>query len=155
MMSEWQILQICDPVEALQLAQRVVEQFVLPTFSKEAQRTFPEILAQDIVKNFSDSDTEAFGIRADQKLIGYIAIAKHSHILELFVLSDEQHRGIGRSLLDFAENRAKDFNISKMTVRASLNAVSFYQRCGFEPTSEAQEIRGIRFQPMQKLLSSC
>jgi predicted GNAT family N-acyltransferase len=40
-----------------------------------------------------------------------------------------------------------------MDVNAAPNAVSFYQKMGFVPTSEEQETDGIRFIPMRKNLS--
>ncbi len=55
-------------------------------------------------------------------------------------------------LLGFVEDRVKAIDVSQLTVRASLNAVPFYKKCGFEVTADAQEKAGIRFQPMQKLL---
>lgn len=151
-MSELQILRLDDPTDALRVAQQVTEQFVLPTFSEEGRRVFPEILARDIVAGFSDPEVEMFGVKSDRSLIGYVAIARKSHISQLFVVSDEQQKGIGRMLLNFVEQQAKEMSIPKLTVRASLNAVPFYEKCGFETTAEPQETKGIRFQPMQKML---
>lgn len=151
-MSGVSIIQLNDPAAALELAQRVTEQFVLPTFSEAGKSVFPEILARDVIAGFSDPEVEVFGVPTDQALSGYIAVARKSHISQLFVRANEQQKGIGRMLLDFVEQRAKAIGVSQLTVRASLNAVPFYEKCGFETTADAQEKAGIRFQPMQKLL---
>ncbi|MER3432442.1 MAG: hypothetical protein C4288_03195 [Leptolyngbya sp. ERB_1_1] len=151
-MSELSIVKLDDSAAASELAQGVAEQFVLPTFSEEGRSTFPKILARDVVAGFSDPDVEIFGVRTEERLVGYIAIARKTHISQLFVAADQQQKGIGRMLLDFVEQRAKAFGVSQLTVRASLNAVPFYKKCGFEVTADAQEKAGIRFQPMQKTL---
>lgn len=153
-MNASQILRLNDPTDALRVAQQVTEQFVLPTFSEEGRSVFPEILARDVVAGFSDPEVEVFGVQLDQTLIGYVAVARKSHISQLFVVSNQQHKGIGRMLLEFVQRQAKKASISKLTVRASLNAVSFYKKCGFEITAEPQEKNGIRFQPMQKMLQA-
>ena len=151
-MNALQILELNDPTDALKVAQQATEQFVLPTFSEEGRKVFPAILARDVVAGFSDPEVEVFGIRADQSLIGYVAIARKTHISQLFVVSTKQQKGIGQSLLDFVEQRARESGVSHLTVRASLNAVAFYEKCGFEITTAPQEKTGIRFQPMQKML---
>lgn len=57
-------------------------------------------------------------------------------------------------LLDFVEARSQEQGISQLTVRASLNAVPFYKKCGFEVTADPQERSGIWFQPMQKRIQA-
>lgn len=152
-MNASQITKLDDPDAALEVAKQVVERFVLPTFSEEGRETFPTTLAENMTAMFSDANVDVFGMQTDQGLAGYIAVGRKSHIHHLFVRADQQQKGIGRSLLDFVEQRSRESAIPQLTVRASLNAVAFYEKCGFETTAEPQEMKGIRFQPMQKTLN--
>ncbi|BAU10890.1 GCN5-related N-acetyltransferase [Leptolyngbya sp. NIES-3755] len=151
-MSALQIIRLNDPDAALEVAKPVLERFVLPTFPEEGRETFPTTFAENMTAMFSDVNVDIFGMQTDQGLAGYIAVGRKSHIHHLFVAANEQNKGIGRKLLSFAEEHAREANIFQLTVRASLNAVAFYKKCGFETTAEPQEMKGIRFQPMQKML---
>ncbi|MBE9009834.1 GNAT family N-acetyltransferase [Pseudanabaenaceae cyanobacterium LEGE 13415] len=153
-MNALQITRLDDPNAALEVVKQVVEQFVLPTLSEEGKETFPVTLAKNMPVMFSDANVEIFGMQTDQGLAGYIAVGRKTHIHHLFVRADQQQKGIGRMLIDFVEQRSRASNIPQLTVRASLNAVPFYEKCGFETTADTQEINGIKFQPMQKPLQS-
>lgn len=146
------IVELDNPAEALVLAKQVSEEFVLPTFSDQGRTIFPETLDKDLKAAFSNSEVDVYGVRSNQALVAYIAVGKKSHISQLFVAARQQRQGLGKLLIQFVEQQAKERNVSQLTVRASLNAVPFYKKCGFEATSPVQEVSGIRFQPMQKTL---
>ena len=151
-MSALQIIRLDDPTDALEVARQVTEQFVLPTFSQEGREIFSSTLAENMTAMFSDVNVEIFGMQTDQELAGYIAVGRKSHVHHLFVSASEQNKGMGRMLLSFVEERAREFNVSQLTVRASLNSVAFYEKCEFGTIADVQETKGIRFQPMQKTL---
>jgi len=48
----------------------------------------------------------------------------------LFVL-DLQGKGIGRALMQFAENLARDRGYKKITMHARKNALGFYEKMGY------------------------
>jgi GNAT superfamily N-acetyltransferase len=146
------IIELEDSSEALQVAKQVSEEFVLPTFSEKGKKAFSMKLARDVEAAFSDPNVNVYGIRTNGTLLGYIAVSKKFHIAQLYIVSTEQRRGLGRMLISFIEQQVKSSGGSRLTVKASLNAVPFYEKCGFEITSDPQEISGIRFQPMQKLV---
>lgn len=146
------IVELDNPAEALVLAKQVSEEFVLPTFSDQGRTIFPETLDKDLKAAFANSEVDVYGVRSNQALVAYIAVGKKFHISQLFVAARQQRQGLGKLLIQFVEQQAKERNVSQLTVRASLNAVPFYEKCGFEATSPVQEVSGIRFQPMQKTL---
>jgi len=146
------IVKLDNPIEALVLAKQVSEEFVVPTFSDQGRAIFPETLDKDLKAAFANSEVDVYGIRSNQALVAYMAVGKKSHISQLFVAARKQRQGLGRLLIQFVEQQAKEIGISQLTVRASLNAVPFYEKCGFEATSDVQEISGIRFRSMQKTL---
>jgi predicted GNAT family N-acyltransferase len=91
----------------------------------------------------------------DQVFVGVIVIKPPSHLYQLFVRSDTHGKGVGRSLFQIAEMHViEDLGSGIKTVNASLNAVSVYQRLGFELKGEVKEQDDVRFQPMVRTLGT-
>ncbi|MBE9051305.1 GNAT family N-acetyltransferase [Nostocales cyanobacterium LEGE 11386] len=147
------IVELDNPTAALNLARQVSKEFVYHTFSEEGKKVFSQNLAKDVEAAFSNPEVDVYGVQLNATLIGYVAVGKKSHISQLYVAKSKQNQGFGRMLINFIEQQAKESGVSRLTVKASLNAVSFYKKCGFEDTSEVQEVSGIKFQPMQKIVA--
>ena len=128
----------------------VFNQLVAPEFSQEGIDEFmtyiqPESLAGHI-------KTDHFGIIANSgpDIIGVIVIRNYSHVALFFVDARYQRSGIGRELLRKAlEICARhEGKPSNLTVNASPNSKSAYERLNFEATDAEQCVNGIRFIPM-------
>ncbi len=132
------IVKLDDPTEALAIAKQVSEEFVLHTFSEEGKKFFSENLAKDVAAAFSNPEVNVYGIQSDGVLFGYMAVSRKFHISQLYIVATEQRRGLGRMLINFIEQQAKKSGDARLTVKASLNAVEFYRKCGFEVTSDVQ-----------------
>lgn len=83
-------------------------------------------------------------------LVGVSAVQLPSHLYYLFIRTGFQRRGIGRQLWF----HARDWIIGTcgsetITVNSSLNAVSVYERLGFQRTGGIAETNDVRCQPMQ------
>ncbi len=55
---------------------------------------------------------------------------------QMAVLNDLQGKGIGRALMNFAENLARDRGFKSVTMHARKNAVGFYEKMGYRVTSD-------------------
>lgn len=64
-------------------------------------------------------------------IVGVIGYAAGS-VRSLFVAPDDQRSGIGRRLIAEVESLAHKADLRSLTVAASMTAIGFYQRCGFE-----------------------
>jgi GNAT superfamily N-acetyltransferase len=51
----------------------------------------------------------------------------------LFVLPEEQRRGIGRRLVDYAKLFANRYSLDGLLVKAQAEAADFFQGLGFQP----------------------
>ena len=58
---------------------------------------------------------------------------------QMAVINDLQGKGIGRALMQFAENLARDRGYKKITMHARKNSFGFYEKMGYR-------IRGKEFQ---------
>ncbi|MFO2466298.1 GNAT family N-acetyltransferase [Pseudomonas sp. 15FMM2] len=56
----------------------------------------------------------------------------HNEIGALFVLPGFIGRGFGKKILDHLEHLALESGIGEVVLDATLNAVDFYRRCGYE-----------------------
>ena len=91
--------------------------------------------------------------KRSRKLVGALEFVPPDRIAMLFVTHRGQ--GIGRDLLARAIERARRItpSLSKVTVHASPNAETAYQKMGFRPSEKATTEHGIRYLPMELRLS--
>jgi GNAT superfamily N-acetyltransferase len=86
----------------------------------------------------------------DGVFCGVVAVRNHSHLQHLYIVPSFQRRGVGKCLWESARDQAVAAgNSGEFTVHASLNAVPFYSRMGFEATGDVSLMGGLRFQPMK------
>ena len=67
----------------------------------------------------------------DGELVGTITV-KRGRISHVFVRPVHQGRGIGTRLMDIAEKIAKELHSTEIQLSASLTAIGFYEKLGYE-----------------------
>jgi GNAT superfamily N-acetyltransferase len=74
-----------------------------------------------------------FYVVEDEEVVGFLILDLDSAELNALYLHPRAvGRGIGRRLVALAEDRARQTGLRKLRLKATLNAVGFYQACGFE-----------------------
>jgi GNAT superfamily N-acetyltransferase len=86
------------------------------------------------------------------QLAGVVALRGNSHLYLLFVDKRWQRKGLARRLWAVARTAAPA-GMRRYTVNASAYAVPAYERLGFRRTGGPHERSGVRYQPMEWLLS--
>lgn len=80
------------------------------------------------------------GFFEDKKLEGCCMLtevaSKTLRLRQMAVISGLQGKGIGRSIMQFAENVARDMGYRKITMHARKNAVGFYEKLGYKVSGE-------------------
>jgi ribosomal protein S18 acetylase RimI-like enzyme len=71
---------------------------------------------------------------------------------QMAVLNNLQGKGIGRALMQFAENIARDRGFQKITMHARQTAVGFYEKLGYRVCGQEFEEVTIPHYVMEKLL---
>lgn len=75
----------------------------------------------------------------DERMLGCCMLVEESlkivRLRQMAVLNDLQGKGIGRALMQFAENLARDRGYKKISMHARKNAVGFYEKMGYKVTS--------------------
>jgi predicted GNAT family N-acyltransferase len=70
----------------------------------------------------------------DEKMLGCCMLVEEGktvRLRQMAVLNDLQGKGIGRALMQFAENLARDRGYKKITMHARKNAIGFYEKMGY------------------------
>ncbi len=132
--------------QALALVERVFMAFEAPEYSEEGIETF-----LTFIRDANAVSTLTFYGAFEEDLVrGVLATRGSSHIALFFVDAAHQGRGIGRALFSAALSACR---ADGMTVNASPYAVEIYRHLGFEPVSGEQVGDGIRYTPMERMIS--
>ena len=71
-------------------------------------------------------------------------------VMQVAIDTIHQGEGIGRKLIEHAENIAKEIGYEKLIMHAMLSVVGFYEKLGFKQDSTPFEEKGISFIRMTK-----
>lgn len=132
------------------LAASVFSEAVLESFEPEGVVNFLHFLSTENLVWRSHNGYFVLVAKRNAKVIGMIELRDHDHISLLFVDGNVQGLGIGRKLIELAvrECQSRKADLAEITVSATLNAVGFYERVGFQATKSVVLERGMRFVPM-------
>jgi len=79
----------------------------------------------------------------DDKILGCCMLVEEepsvARLRQMAVLNDLQGKGIGRALMNFAENLARDRGYRSVRMHARLNAIGFYEKVGYKVKGEQFE----------------
>jgi predicted GNAT family N-acyltransferase len=96
------------------------------------------------------------GAFEEDKLLGCCLLTRTDAISvrlrQMAVPNGMQGRGIGRALMVFAENIARDQGYRKLTMHARKTALGFYQKLGYQVASAEFEEVTIPHYVMEKIL---
>ncbi|HZG25067.1 MAG TPA: GNAT family N-acetyltransferase [Chitinophagaceae bacterium] len=96
------------------------------------------------------------GAFEEEKMLGCCMLIKEGEKLcrlrQMAVLNNLQGKGIGRALMIFAENIARDRGFRKITMHARKTATGFYERLGYQITGEEFKELSIPHYLMEKSL---
>lgn len=81
----------------------------------------------------------------DERMLGCCMLVEEEpqtvRLRQMAVMNDLQGKGVGKALMQFAENIARDRGYKKITMHARKNALGFYEKMGYKTTgNEFHEI---------------
>ena len=108
---------------------------------QEVVRLRDEILRKPLGLKFTpeelEKEKENLHIAAfeDDQMLGCCMLVEEDpqtvRLRQMAVMNDLQGKGIGRALMQFAENLARDRGYKKITMHARKNATGFYEKMGY------------------------
>ena len=101
-----------------------------------------DILRKPLGLNFDEKELESeknnllIAAFDDDKMLGCCMLVPENESIvrlrQMAVLNDLQGKGIGRALMLFAENLARDRGYNKISMHARKNATGFYEKVGYK-----------------------
>jgi len=91
---------------------------------------------ENIIKKLNNN-TNYFVVEDKNKIIGVAGIKKDK-IISFHISVKHQGHGIGKQLMRYIKNYAKQNSIKELKVHSSIPAVKFYQKCGFKLVKKLQ-----------------
>ncbi len=105
-----------------------------------------EILRKPLGLKFSEEELEQernnmfIGAFEDDQMLGCCMIVENNpdkaQLRQMAVLNNLQGKGIGRALIVFAENLARDHGYKTMCMHARKNTIHFFEKMGYKITSD-------------------
>lgn len=121
-----------------------------------------DILRRPLGLQFTSEELEnekeeiLIGAFEEEKMLGCCMLIKMEpgsvRLRQMAVLNNLQGKGIGRALMQFAENIARDRGFQKITMHARKTAVGFYEKLGYRVCGQEFEEVTIPHYVMEKLL---
>lgn len=110
-----------------------------------------DILRKPLGLSFSEEELENeknnlhMAAYEDDQMLGCCMLVEEEpgtvRLRQMAVLNDLQGKGIGKALMQFAENLARDRGYKKITMHARKNALGFYEKMGYKKIgTEFEEI---------------
>ncbi len=103
-----------------------------------------------------EKDDILMGAFEDDKLLGCCLLTRMDaftvRLRQMAVPNNMQGKGVGRALMIFAENIARDLGYTKLCMHARQTAIGFYQKLGYSITGEPFEEVSIPHYIMEKTL---
>ena len=105
-----------------------------------------DLLRKPLGLSFSSVELEEeknnllIGAFEDEQMLGCCMIVEinphKAKLRQMAVLNNLQGKGIGRALIQFAENIARDHGYRTMTMNARKNTIHFFEKMGYKVTSD-------------------
>ena len=82
-----------------------------------------------------EKDNMLIGAFEDDDMLGCCMLVEENpetvRLRQMAVLNDLQGKGVGRALMSFAENIARDRGYKRLIMHARKNAIGFYEKMGY------------------------
>ncbi len=105
-----------------------------------------DILRRPLGLSFSPQEIDdekenmLIGAFEDEEMLGCCMLVEEKpgtvRLRQMAVLNDLQGKGIGRALMNFAENLARDRGYKILSMHARKNSIGFYEKMGYRITSD-------------------
>jgi ribosomal protein S18 acetylase RimI-like enzyme len=113
---------------------------------KQMVKLRDDILRKPLGLGFDQHEIESektnllIGAFEDEDMLGCCMLVEEKpgtvRLRQMAVLNDLQGKGIGRALMSFAENIARDRGYETISMHARKNAIGFYEKMGYKVSSD-------------------
>lgn len=140
---------------ALHLIWEVFIKDVAPSYTSEGIEEFRKTIKYEtILSMYMNREITMFGAFEGTELIGTISVKNIGHIFLFYVKSACQGKGAGRQLFQAVYRHCRHrLGVGRITVNAAPGAVPKYIRMGMHPVMPEQHVKGMRYTPMEMVIT--
>ena len=134
--------------------ERVFAEVVAQDYSPEGQAEFKKYIDPEKITERLTNHHFILTAFHENELVGLIEIRNFNHVSLLFVRTNRQGKGIGKSLFREALKKCLEKNpeLKKITVNASPVSIAAYEKMGFQVAEREKVHNGLRYTPMEFLI---
>ncbi len=132
------------PINYLVMALKIIEHGT-PEYQKMVKLR-EDILRKPLGLGFTTNELEQeksnmlIGAFEEEDILGCCMLVEENpeivRLRQMAVLNDLQGKGIGRAIMHFAENIARDRGYRILSMHARKNAIGFYEKMGYKVTGD-------------------
>lgn len=131
------------------LVQRLALDSLVDPKCEEAERFYVTLTPAEVAKSMALPNRFYAVAEVNREVRGMIMVRDANYVGQFFVHPEQQGKGVGSALWQYALANAKVAGGSgEFRVRSSVAAVPVYRRFGFVPTGPVEMQLGFRFVPM-------
>lgn len=142
---QYRTIERADLIQVSNIVSEVSNIDILPHFCKQGKSEFITRVIPDLEATMNSALFDTIVATENDHIVGFAAIREKNYITHVFVSKNAQGKGVGKALVSKLLGFA---NGKQVTLRASVNARSFYEALGFCATEPEGRFNGIRFIPM-------
>lgn len=124
-----------DLVSIVELFQDAIEVQGKDHYAPDQVRAWADRAAQTSFKDYVLSPTTFVAVDETEEVsgpMGFCGYAMDGHITSLYVRPDCAGTGVGKALLTYVLDQARDKGVTKFHVEASTMAIPLFEKFGFE-----------------------
>lgn len=122
-------------------------------YSDEGDKSFRKSISAAEIGKRLKKGYRFFLLMEDDELLGGVEFNK-KEIQLLFIVEEHRGKGYSRMIVNWMKEFCKEHKLSKkISVKASPNSYTAYDKLGFKAVSEEQEEKGIVFKKMELTIS--
>ncbi len=92
------------------------------------------------------TDNISYVAQKDGTIVGFGTLTKHGYIDMIYTHKDYQGRGVATAIYHQLEDEAEKLGIKTLHTQASITALPFFEKRGFQPVCENRKVvRGVEF----------
>jgi GNAT superfamily N-acetyltransferase len=137
---------------AVDMVKRSFHQSIGLKISDQGIQAFLSLISVDAFTERIKSGNWIKVAKKKGKIVGLVEVRSPGHILLLFIENDCQKSGIGTRLVKEVVQNVEGESIEAITVNAGIGSTGFYAINGFSTAGEWQNVNGIHFFPMRKVI---
>lgn len=101
-------------------------------YTEEQMKVWTGMFSAKIGEGLANPDNIGIVVIEKSSIVGYGFFNKQDkEVKGIYLIPDVAKKGVGYKILSGLESIAKEYGLDELVLNSTLNAVAFYEKCGF------------------------